>query len=86
MNNETTTTETKRRGRPVVENSARQAKLAAKQAKIDAGGTISRGRPSNPGSKRQARLAAQAARVAAGIEIKVGRPKSVKPTDEVVAA
>jgi len=83
MSNETTTA---KRGRPVVNGSARQAKLAAKQAKIANGESISRGRPSNPGSKRQARLAAQQARLAAGLEIKVGRPKSVKPTDEAVAA
>ena len=81
-----TTTTTVKRGRPVVENSARQAKLAARATKIANGESISRGRPTNPGSKRQARLAAQAARLAAGLEIKVGRPKAVKPADETVAA
>ena len=83
MSNETTTT---KRGRPVVNGSARQAKLAIKAAKLANGETISRGRPSNPESKRQARLAAQAARAAAGIEIKVGRPKMAKAeTPEAVA-
>jgi len=82
MSNEKTT----KRGRPVIENSARQAKLAAKQAKVANGESISRGRPSNPGSKRQARLAAQQARLAAGLEVKVGRPKAVKTADEAVAA
>jgi hypothetical protein len=73
------TTETSvRRGRPAVEGSARQAKLAKQAAKIAAGGSISRGRPSNPESKRQARLNAQEARKAAGMEIKVGRPKVAK--------
>ena len=64
-----------KRGRPVVETSARQAKLAAREARIAAGGSVERGRPANPDSKRQARLAAQAARAAAGVVIKVGRPK-----------
>lgn len=84
MQNETTTA---KRGRPVVANSARQAKLAAREAKVAAGGSIERGRPANPNSKRQARLAAQAARKAAGIEIKVGRPKGTgKTADEAVTA
>jgi len=77
--------ESKRRGRPVVENSARQMKLAVIAAKINSGETISRGRPSNPNSARQARLAAQEARKAAGIEIKVGRPKMVKTEQPVTA-
>jgi hypothetical protein len=64
-----------KRGRPVVNNSARQAKLAARDARIAAGGSVERGRPANPTSKRQTRLAAQAARAASGVEIKVGRPK-----------
>jgi hypothetical protein len=86
MNQETTTnaTATAKRGRPVVSNSVRQAKLAAREARIALGGSVERGRPSNPESKRQARLAAQAARAAAGVAIKVGRPKAVKA--EAVAA
>jgi hypothetical protein len=82
MQNETTTTETKRRGRPVVENSTRQAKLAARVARVEAGGSISKGRPANPDSKRQARLQAQIARAAAGIVIKPGRPKVVTATTD----
>lgn len=83
MSNETKTT---KRGRPTVEGSARQAKLAKQAAKLANGETISRGRPSNPESKRQARLAAQQAKVAAGFEIKPGRPKMVKAeTTEAVA-
>jgi len=74
-----------KRGRPVVNTSARQAKLAARAARVAAGGTIERGRPSNPTSKRQARLAAQAARVAAGVEIKVGRPKGTGKKEAVAA-
>jgi len=77
MNN-TTETKTAKRGRPVVENSARQAKLTARAARIANGGSVGRGRPSNPSSARQAKLAAQEARKASGIEIKVGRPKVVK--------
>lgn len=84
MNNNTTTTETAKRGRPVVANSARQAKLAARAERIANGGSIGRGRPSNPNSARQAKIAAQEARKAAGVEIKVGRPKAVKA--ETVAA
>jgi hypothetical protein len=74
-----------KRGRPTIEGSARQAKLANRAAKLANGETISRGRPSNPQSKRQARLAAQAARAASGLEIKVGRPKGSKKTAEVAA-
>lgn len=92
MSNETTivaeaTKETAKRGRPVIEGSARQAKLAAKAEKLANGEVISRGRPSNPESKRQARLAAQEARKAQGLEIKVGRPKgSGKPKAEAEVA
>lgn len=74
-----------KRGRPVLETSARQAKLAARAARIAAGGSAERGRPANPESKRQARLAAQVARAAAGIVIKAGRPKSVAKTAETEA-
>ena len=81
MNTENKTT---KRGRPVVTNSARQAKLAARAERIANGGSIGRGRPSNPNSARQAKIAAQEARKAAGVEIKVGRPKAVKA--ETIAA
>ncbi len=33
------------KGRPVVEGSARQARLAARAARVAAGGTVKRGRP-----------------------------------------
>lgn len=96
---ETTTTETvvletKKRGRPVVEGSVRQLKLAAREA---AGG-VKRGRPVSGESKRQTRLAAQEAKKAAGVDIKPGRPKgsgkpkevkvpvAEEPTAEVVTA
>jgi hypothetical protein len=71
----TTTKTTAQRGRPVSNNSARQAKLAARAARVAAGGSVGRGRPAVEGSARQARLAAQAARAAAGVAITVGRPK-----------
>ena len=77
MSNTNNTEKSAKRGRPTIEGSARQAKLAVRQAKMANGESISRGRPSNPTSKRQARLAAQQARVAAGLEVKVGRPKKV---------
>jgi len=73
-----------KRGRPVVETSARQAKLAAREARIAAGGSVERGRPANPESKRQARLTAQAARAAAGVVIKPGRPKGTGTKPETV--
>ena len=79
-----TETKSAKRGRPVVANSARQAKLLARAERVANGGTVERGRPANPNSKRQARLAAQEARKAAGVEIKVGRPKTVK-ADAVAA-
>ena len=41
----TQTTETVKRGRPVVEGSKRQAVLAMRAAKVAAGGEIKRGRP-----------------------------------------
>jgi len=72
------------KGRPTVAGSARQARLAAREARVAAGGTVQRGRPSVQGSARQAKLAAQAARVAAGGTIKRGRP-AIKKVDEVVA-
>jgi hypothetical protein len=83
MSNKTTSTKGKEtgkgsKGRPTVEGSARQARLAARAARVAAGGTVQRGRPSVEGSARQAKLAAQAARIAAGGEIKRGRPATKK--------
>ena len=74
-----------KRGRPVVGTSARQAKIAAREARIAAGGSVERGRPANPESKRQARLTAQAARAAAGAVIKPGRPKGTGTKTETAA-
>lgn len=62
------------KGRPTVEGSARQTRLAARAARVAAGGTVQRGRPAIEGSVRQAKLAARAIRVAAGGEVKRGRP------------
>lgn len=73
-----TENKTTKRGRPVVSNSARQTKLAARAERVANGGEVKRGRPSNPTSARQAKIAAQEARRASGVEIKVGRPKAVK--------
>ena len=89
MSNKTTSTKGKEtgkgsKGRPTVEGSARQARLAARAARVAAGGTVQRGRPAVEGSARQAKLAAQAARIAEGGEIKRGRPV-VKKTAEVAA-
>ena len=67
-------TETVKRGRPTVEGSARQARLAARAARVAAGGEVKRGRPANANSARQAKLAAKAAKLANGEAIKRGRP------------
>jgi hypothetical protein len=66
------------KGRPTVAGSARQARLAAREARVAAGGEVKRGRPAVQTSARQAKLAAQAARVAAGGTIKRGRPATKK--------
>ena len=63
-----------KRGRPTVEGSARQSRLAARAARVAAGGEVKRGRPANGNSARQAKLAAKAAKIAAGEVIKRGRP------------
>jgi len=68
-------TETVKRGRPTVEGSARQARLAARAARVAAGGEVKRGRPASANSARQAKLAAKAAKLANGEAIKRGRPK-----------
>jgi hypothetical protein len=73
------------KGRPVVENSARQMRLAARAARVAAGGEVKRGRPAVETSARQAKLAAQAAKIAAGESIKRGRPKAEKVATEVAA-
>ena len=63
-------------GRPVVEGSARQLKLAAQQVRAQLnGGVAKRGRPVVADSERQKRLAERESKLAAGIEIKRGRPK-----------
>lgn len=70
MSTETTV----KRGRPTVEGSARQARLAARAARVAAGGEVKRGRPASANSARQAKLAAKAAKLANGEAIKRGRP------------
>ena len=67
-------TETVKRGRPTIEGSARQARLAARAARVAAGGEVKRGRPASANSARQAKLAAKAAKLANGEVIKRGRP------------
>ena len=64
-------------GRPSNPESARQKRIAERNAKREAG-LLKRGRPTVEGSKRQAVLAAREAKKAAGIEIKRGRPKVEK--------
>jgi hypothetical protein len=69
------------KGRPTVTGSARQARLAARAARVAAGGEVKRGRPAVETSARQAKLAAQAAKIAAGEVIKRGRPKMEKAVE-----
>lgn len=67
--------ETAKRGRPVKENSARQARLAARATRAAQGLSVGKGRPVNTQSERQKRLAERAAKQAAGVQIKRGAPK-----------
>lgn len=46
--------ETKRRGRPTVNGSARQTRLAARAARVANGESVKRGRPKGSKSKAQA--------------------------------
>ena len=73
------------KGRPTVEGSARQARLAARAERVAAGGEVKRGRPAVQTSARQAKLAAQAARIAAGGSIQRGRPSTKKVTEVATA-
>jgi hypothetical protein len=79
MNAENTTvaiaTETKRRGRPAVEGSKRQAVLAARAERIAGGAEIKRGRPASTTSKRHIKLQERAERIARGERVGPGRPK-----------
>jgi hypothetical protein len=79
MSEETTV----KRGRPLLEGSARQMRLTARAERVANGGSVERGRPTNSSSARQQRLADRQAKIAAGIEVKRGAPK--KMTVEVVA-
>ena len=63
-------------GRPSNPESARQKKIADREAKR-AAGELKRGRPAVAGSKRQAVLAARAEKVAAGGTVSKGRPVNV---------
>ena len=67
--------EVKVKGRPSNPESARQKKIADRNAKR-ASGELKKGRPSVLGSKRQIVLAAREPKKAAGIEVKRGRPKT----------
>ena len=65
------------KGRPVIENSARQMRLAARAARVAEGGEVRKGRPSNPNSARQQRLTTRAN----GVVVKRGRPKMEKAVE-----
>lgn len=68
--------ESRKRGRPVVEGSERQQRLAKYEAKRAAGIEVKRGRPSNPNSDRQKRLAERESKLQNG-GLKRGRPVDV---------
>ena len=53
-------------------------RLAARAARVAAGGEVKRGRPAVATSARQAKLQAKAAKIEAGMTIKRGRPKMQK--------
>lgn len=63
-------------GRPVIEGSERQKRIAEMEAKRAAGIEVKRGRAIVPGSARQEKLAKLEAKKAAGMPIKPGRPKT----------
>ena len=71
-----------KRGRPAVAGSKRQEVLAARAAKIAAGGTLSKGRPVNMNSKRQQALAAKAAVKATAVTETVAVVDFVAPSTE----
>jgi hypothetical protein len=77
-------TKVARRGRPAVEGSARQARMAARAARLAAGGELKRGRPSNPNSARQMKIAKRQEILENGGELKRGRKAT--PKAEAVAA
>jgi hypothetical protein len=83
MSNQEKTT---KRGRPTVSNSARQARLTARAARVAAGGSVGRGRPSNGESARQKKLSERAAKIASGVVIKRGAPKKATAEAEAVTA
>jgi hypothetical protein len=62
------------RGRPVDPSSARQLKIAAKEAAIANGEDVKRGRNIDPTSARQLKIKAQQEAIENGIEVKRGRP------------
>jgi hypothetical protein len=61
-------------GRPVVEGSARQKKLAEMKARAEANGGIKLGRPPVADSKRQQQLKEKQEKLASGYVPKKGRP------------
>lgn len=67
---------TKALGRPSNPDSARQKRIAEREAKRIAG-ELKRGRPSVAGSKRQTILAARAEKIANGGTLSKGRPMNV---------
>ena len=72
-------------GRPVNPNSARQQRIAERNAKREAG-LLKRGRPVVEGSKRQAVLAQRAAKIESGVPVKRGRPVNVNSKRQIELA
>jgi hypothetical protein len=75
-----------KRGRPVVENSARQIRLMELEAKRQ-NGELKRGRPTNADSARQKRFEELKAKAEAnGGVVPKGRPKAKVETKETIAS
>ena len=70
------TTNTVKRGRPVLPTSKRQERLTSRLSKIEAGLPIQKGRPVNSNSARQTKIQERTAKTIAGYTITRGRPKS----------
>jgi hypothetical protein len=78
-----------KRGRPVSDKSARQARLARFEEVRAAGGVVKRGRPKGPEKPAKVKKVKEAKPAKAAKPAKVATPKVVKPkktVTEVVAA
>lgn len=80
------TAEKAKPGRPVVEGSARQIRMAEMEAKRASGAKLYTGRPVNKDSVRQQKLAAIAAKKEAGEKLHTGRPVNLNSNRQIKLA